>query len=116
MSLQNGMGYASSQIGRIERILETNGGDLSSEKAHEMNQKRAILKSFAEPRELSAEDSRQIYIHILLHFGLILATVLLFVLPSDSGDEDEDGEAVNAEPVIARVVEDENGKSKKKHH
>ena len=115
MSLQNGMGYASSQIGRIERMMESNGGDLTSDKVHEMNQKRAVLKSFAEPRELSSEDERQILIHILLHCGLLLATVLLFVLPSDVVEEEE-GEAVNEVPVIARVVEEENGKGKKKHH
>ena len=115
MSLQNGMGYASSQIKRLERMMESNGSDMSQEKVHEVSQKRAILKSFAEPRELSAEDNRQIFIHIMLHFGLIVATILLFVLPSDSGEVEEDGdEAVNAVPVIARVVE-ENGKGKKKN-
>ncbi|KAL7519624.1 hypothetical protein ACHAWX_004386 [Stephanocyclus meneghinianus] len=115
MSLRNGMGYASSQITRLERIMESNGNDLSQEKIHEISQKRAILKSFAEPRELTAEDQRQIFIHILLHFGLVLATILLFVLPSDSGGDDED-EAVNAVPVIARVVDDDDDGGKKKNH
>ena len=115
MSLQNGMGYASSQIHRIERLIESNSGDLTSEKIHEMNQKRAILKSFAEPRVLSSEDNRQILIHMLLHVGLVVATIMLFVLPSETPYEEE-GEAVNEVPVIARVVEEENGKGKKKHH
>eukprot|EP00804_Cyclotella_cryptica_P017961 CCRYP_008264-RA/>CCRYP_008264-RA protein AED:0.26 eAED:0.26 QI:0/-1/0/1/-1/1/1/0/399 len=115
MSLRNGMGYASSQIARLERMMESNGNELSQEKIHEICQKRAILKSFSEPRELTAEDQRQIFIHVLLHFGLVLATILLFVLPSDSGGDDED-EVINAVPVIARVVEDDDDKGKKKHH
>ncbi|KAL7476423.1 hypothetical protein ACHAW6_002288, partial [Cyclotella cf. meneghiniana] len=73
MSLRNGMGCASSQITRLERMMESNGNDLSQEKIHEISQKRAILKLFAEPRELTAEDQRQIFIHILLHLGLVLA-------------------------------------------
>ena len=111
MSLQNGMGYAFSQIGRIERMLEE-GGNLTPDKVHEMHQKRAVLKSFSEPRELTSEDNRQIFIHVFLHLGLIAATILLFVLPNDTEDE----EAVNEVPVIARVVEEENDKGKKKHH
>jgi len=113
-SLQNGMGYASSQIERIERMLKKQN-DLSEEKVHEMNQKRAVLKAFAEPRELTDDDNKQIAIHVLLHLGLIVATVLLFVLPSDSGKEEEGEEPVNEVPVIAKVVEDENGKGKKKN-
>lgn len=117
-SLESGMGYATDQIRRIERLLEKDGSGLTSEKIHEMNQKRAILKSFAEPRVLTVEDQRQIWIHVLLHVGLIAATVMLFVLPNDDGDEEEDGEVVNEVPVIARVVEEENGGKvgKKKHH
>ena len=80
------------------------------------NQKRAVLKAFVEPRELSNDDNRQIAIHVLLHLGLIVATVLLFVLPSDSGKEEEGGEQpANEVPVIAKFVEDENGKGKKKN-
>jgi hypothetical protein len=117
-SLEKGMGYATDQIARIERLLEKDGSGLTSEKIHEMNQKRAILKSFAEPRVLTVEDQRQIWIHVLLHVGLIVATVMLFVLPNDDGGEEEDGEVVNEVPVIARVVEEENGGKvgKKKHH
>jgi hypothetical protein len=114
--LSEGMGYPASQITRMERLLEKD--DLSSEKVHEMNQKRAILKSFTEPKVLSREEERQIWIHILLHVGLIVATIMLFILPNDGGYE-EDGEVVNEVPVIARVVEVENGGGKggkKKHH
>ena len=79
------------------------------------NQKRAVLKAFAEPRELTDDDNKQIAIHVLLHLGLIVATVLLFVLPSHSGKEEKGEGPVNEVPVIAKVVEDENGKGKKKN-
>lgn len=42
--------------------------------------------------------------------------MLLFVLPSDYGKEEEGGEQpANEVPVIAKFVEDENGKGKKKN-
>ncbi|KAL7474220.1 hypothetical protein ACHAWX_000021, partial [Stephanocyclus meneghinianus] len=115
ISLWNGMGYASSQITRLECIMESNGNDLSQEKIHKTSQKRAILKLIVEPRELTAEDQRQIFIHILLHFGLVLATILLFVLPSHLGGDDKD-KVVNTVLVIAQVVEDDDDKGKKKNH
>lgn len=123
MSLKNGVGYANSQIIRIDRVLSGDTGsnnNLTPDSIHQMNQKKAILKSFAEPRVLSWEDERQILIHIFLHVGLVVATILLAVLPSETTNEEgegEEGEAVNEVPVIARVVEEENGKGgKKKHH
>jgi len=41
-------------------------------------------------------------IHGVLHIGLILATLLLLILPSEEANDEE--EAVNAVPVEAKVV------------
>eukprot|EP01082_Thalassiosira_pseudonana_P000713 g1464.t1 g1464 contig10:2148186-2148998(-) len=113
LSLEKGMGYCGEQLKNMEKKIEANKNNVSPAKLHELQQKMAILRSFAEPRELNPEDERQIYIHVFLHIGLIVATLLLFILPSDMGGNDEE-EAINAIPVIAKVVEDDDVKKHSK--
>eukprot|EP00569_Conticribra_weissflogii_P008063 CAMPEP_0171333680 /NCGR_PEP_ID=MMETSP0878-20121228/4152_1 /TAXON_ID=67004 /ORGANISM="Thalassiosira weissflogii, Strain CCMP1336" /LENGTH=375 /DNA_ID=CAMNT_0011834645 /DNA_START=43 /DNA_END=1170 /DNA_ORIENTATION=- len=110
MSLEHGMDYAKDQTKRLEKKIESNQNNVSKSKLHELQQKMAILKSFSEPRELSDEDVRQIYTHSLLHVGLIVATILLFILPGDSeqsAEKVEEGEVINAIPVVAKIVDDD---------
>mmetsp|Transcript_11525 Transcript_11525/g.24332 ORF Transcript_11525/g.24332 Transcript_11525/m.24332 type:complete len:118 (-) Transcript_11525:239-592(-) len=93
-----------------KKKIESNQNNVSKSKLHELQQKMAILKSFSEPRELSDEDVRQIYTHSLLHVGLIVATILLFILPGDSeqsAEKVEEGEVINAIPVVAKIVDDD---------
>ncbi|EJK54778.1 hypothetical protein THAOC_25566 [Thalassiosira oceanica] len=104
MSFEHGVSYCEEQVGKLEKKLEKHQSNLSSDKKHEFQQKLAILKSFSDPKELSPEDVRQILIHGVLHIGLILATLLLLILPSEENDGDEEEEAVNAVPVEAKVV------------
>ncbi|KAL7466181.1 hypothetical protein ACHAXS_006472 [Conticribra weissflogii] len=115
MSLEHGVNYAKEQIKRLEKKVETNQNNVSKSKLHELQQKMAILKSFSEPRELSNEDISQIYTHSLLHIGLIVATLLLFVLPGDSdqsAEKVEEGEVINAIPVVAKIVDDDENNEK----
>ncbi|KAL7552597.1 hypothetical protein ACHAWF_015833 [Thalassiosira exigua] len=118
MSFENGMDYSVKQVEKLQKKLDSNQNNLSQDKIHEFQQKKAILISFSEPKELTAEDDKQIFIHIALHLGLIIATILIFIVPSDEPDEagEEDGEEViNAQPVVAKVVEEsEADKSSKK--
>mmetsp|Transcript_12953 Transcript_12953/g.23817 ORF Transcript_12953/g.23817 Transcript_12953/m.23817 type:complete len:365 (-) Transcript_12953:115-1209(-) len=116
MSFENGMDYSGKQVEKLQKRLESNKSNLSGEKNHEFQQKIAILKAFSEPKELTAEDDKQIFIHAILHLGLLLATLLLLFLPSgdDSEAEEKKGEEViNAEPVVAKAM-DGNDKSTKK--
>ena len=147
MSFEHGIDYAEKQIVKLQRRLENNKNSITADKSHEFQQKIAILKSFSEPKELTAEvrvfllyslmffilcvsihitnmliyscliqDDKQIFIHAMLHFGLLVATILLFIVPSDDGEEDDetnDGEKViNAEPIIARAVDESSKKTK----
>ena len=117
MSFENGVGYCKEQVKKLEQKLDASKDNLSQSKLHELQQKLAILKSFAEPRELTAEDNRQIFIHAMLHIGLLVATILLFVLPGDSSEDGGEGteeEAINAIPVIAKVVDEDDKRTKKK--
>ena len=102
MSFEHGVSYCEEQVGKLENKLEKHQSNLSSDKKHEFQQKLAILKSFSDPKELAPEDVRQILIHGVLHIGLILATLLLLILPSEEANDEE--EAVNAVPVEAKVV------------
>jgi len=116
MSFDHGIDYAEKQIAKLQKRLENNKNTITADKSHEFQQKIAILKSFSEPKELTAEDDKQIFIHAMLHFGLLVATILLFIVPSDDGEEDDetnDGEKViNAEPIIARAVDESSKKTK----
>lgn len=118
MSFDHGIDYAEKQVAKLQKRLENNKNAITADKSHEFQQKIAILKSFSEPKELTAEDDKQIFIHALLHFGLLVATILLFIVPSDDGEEEDetnDGEkVVNAEPIIARAVDDDKSSKKTK--
>jgi hypothetical protein len=109
MSLVHGMEYSEKQVKMLEKKLNSNRGKLSEEMSHEIRQKLAILKSFTAPKELSPNDERQIYFHAMLHIGLIVATILLFVTPrddSDGNDMDDGAEkAINDVPIIAKPVD-----------
>ena len=110
MSFENGIDYCEKQVQKLTKRLESNKNNISEDKSIEFQQKVAILKSFSEPKELTAEDDKQIFIHSALHIGLIIATLLLFIVPADEDEKKEDEEeVVNAEPVVAKSVdEDEN--------
>jgi hypothetical protein len=107
MSLEHGMKYSEKQLKRLEKKLTSNKAGLSEESSHEIRQKIAVLKAFSEPKELTTQDDRQILIHALLHIGLIVATLLLFVTPRDNSEaDDKDGEkAINDVPIIAKPVD-----------
>ena len=99
------MDYSEKQITKLEKKLK---GTLPDDKVHEINQKMAILRSFAEPGEVTPEDDRKILVSAALHLGLLVLTLLLFFLPA--GDEEvEEGEgeekAINEEPVISKPVD-----------
>eukprot|EP00584_Thalassiosira_punctigera_P018371 CAMPEP_0172551900 /NCGR_PEP_ID=MMETSP1067-20121228/42083_1 /TAXON_ID=265564 ORGANISM="Thalassiosira punctigera, Strain Tpunct2005C2" /NCGR_SAMPLE_ID=MMETSP1067 /ASSEMBLY_ACC=CAM_ASM_000444 /LENGTH=377 /DNA_ID=CAMNT_0013339759 /DNA_START=85 /DNA_END=1218 /DNA_ORIENTATION=- len=117
MSFEHGMDYCEMQVEKLQKKLDSKKSSLSSDKIHEFSQKIAILKSFAEPKELTAEDDKQIFIHAALHLGLLIATLLLFIVPSDeaeANEEEKDGqEVVNAEPVVAKTVDGDDKSSKK---
>ncbi len=119
MSFEHGVEYCEKQVKKLEKKMESNRSSISEDKVHEIQQKIAILKSFAAPKELTPDDDKQIFIHGMLHLGLILATILLFIVPADEseggGDSKKDQEEViNAEPVIAKPVEGDNDESSKK--
>lgn len=116
MSFEHGMDYTKKQVKKLEKRLDANKKDVSEDKLHEFQQKLAVLKAFAEPKELTAKDDKQIFIHAMLHLGLLLATFLLIVLPSDDSEaEGKKGEEViNAEPVVAEDVDGGDNSTKKK--
>merc|ERR1719464_44238 len=104
LSFTHGMEYSAKQIQKLEKKLKA---DVDEDKQNEISQKIAILRSFAEPAEVTPEDDRKILISAALHLGLLFLTLLLFFLPS--GDDEEAGEseekAVNDEPIISKPVE-----------
>jgi hypothetical protein len=108
MSLTHGMEYSEKQVKKLEKKLSSNRGALSEEMSHEIRQKIAILKSFSNPKEITPNDEKQIWFHAMLHIGLIVATVLLFITPrddSDSNDADGEEKAINDVPIIAKPVD-----------
>lgn len=107
MSFEHGMDYCELQVEKLHKKLEAKRSSMGEDKAHEFQQKISILRSFAEPKELTAEEDRQIFIHAALHLGLLVATVLLLVVPA------EEEEAINAEPVVAKPVNGEDESAKK---
>lgn len=116
MSLEHGVGYTEKQVKKLQKKLDSKKSDMSEDKQHEFQQKLAILKAFAEPKELTAEDDKQIFIHAALHLGLLIATILLFVFPGEEPEteEKEGEEIINAEPVVAKSVEGEKTTKKEK--
>jgi len=114
MSFENGMEYSEKQVKKLEKRLESNRKDVSEDKLHEFQQKLAVLKAFADPKELTSKDDRQIFIHFILHLGLILATILMCIVPADDSEEDEEEEVINAVPVIAKTVDVGKSSTKKK--
>jgi hypothetical protein len=114
MSFEHGMDYCGKQMKKLEKKLESSKHKMSEHKIQEFHQKIAILKAFAEPKELTADDHRQLFIHGILHFGLIIASLLFFFFPGGNEEPtDEGGEAINDVPVIAKVVESDNQSAKK---
>ncbi|KAL9181446.1 hypothetical protein ACHAXT_010251 [Thalassiosira profunda] len=120
MSLEHGTDYCQQQNEKLQKKLDKNKTNMSQDKVHEFQQKMAVLRAFAEPKELTDADDRQILIHAALHLGLLVATIMLFVVPAEEeaeeedgekkgeeGEEGEEGEAVNAEPVVAKEVKDD---------
>lgn len=107
MSLVHGMEYSEKQVKKLEKKLNSNRGKLSEEMSHEIRQKIAILKSFTDPKEITANDDKQIWFHAMLHIGLLVATILLFITPRDDSDGTDDGEekAINDIPIIAKPVD-----------
>lgn len=102
LSFANGMDYSEKQIKKLEKKLKT---IMDDDKKHEVNQKIAILKSFAEPTEVTPEDDRKIFISAALHLGLLFLTLLLFFIPSGEEEVEENKEeAINAEPIISKSV------------
>ena len=104
MSLEHGMDYNRLHVARMEQTIQS--GDLTSEENHQLQQKIAILKSFSQPKKLTVEDERKIFFHVALHIGLLVAALILIFLPGDSKYEED--EAVNAVPIIAKVVDEKN--------
>lgn len=113
MSFEHGMDYCGKQMKKLEKKLESTKNKISEEKSHEFNQKIAVLKAFAEPKELTADDNRQLFIHGMLHVALLIASILFIFVPY--GDEEPAEGAVNEVPVIAKVVESDNESSKKEN-
>ena len=114
MSFEHGIGYSQKQVEKLQKRMESNQNNISEDKLHEFQQKIAILKAFAEPKELTAEDDKQIFIHAALHLGLVVATLLLFILPGDDESDVGEEEVINAEPVIAKAIDDDTSKKNKK--
>ena len=102
MSLQYGIEYSSRNVMRMERSFQS--GNLTPSEYHELQQKIAILKSFSQPKTLTAEDDKKIYTHIALHIGLIVAALILIFLPAE-GKSEADEEPFDT-PVIAKVIDD----------
>jgi hypothetical protein len=115
MSFEHGVDYCGKQMKKLEKKLESTKGKISEDKVHEFQQKIAILKAFAEPKELTSDDHKQLFIHAILHLGLIIASILFIFVPN--GDEkpaEKEGEAINDVPVIAKVVESDDQSNEKK--
>ena len=55
MSFEHGVDYAEKQVTKLQKRLENNKNTITADKSHEFQQKIAILKSFSEPKELTAE-------------------------------------------------------------
>lgn len=55
MSFEHGIDYAEKQVAKLQKRLENNKNTITADKSHEFQQKIAILKSFSEPKELTAE-------------------------------------------------------------
>ena len=55
MSFDHGVDYAEKQVAKLQKRLENNKNAITADKSHEFQQKIAILKSFSEPKELTAE-------------------------------------------------------------
>lgn len=109
MSFEHGMDYCDKQVKKLEKKLEANKSKASGDKLHEMQQKIAILKAFSEPKELTPEEDRQIFFQAMIHLGLLIATIALFVIPAEE-------EAVNADdPITATPVDDDDDGPKKKN-
>merc|ERR1712029_647344 len=112
MSFEHGMDYCEKQVEKLEKKLGANKDKMSQDKIHEFQQKIAILRSFAEPKELTSDDDKQIFIHAALHVGLLFATLLLFIIPAeDSGEKDE--EEVIVEAKVVEGADDEPTKKTK---
>lgn len=117
MSFEHGIDYPRVQMEKLQKKLDK-AKSLSTDKNHEFQQKIAVLKAFAEPKELTSEDDKNIFIHAALHLGLIVATLLLIFMPGDGDAEEEtdvkDGEEViNAKPVEAKSVDEKSTKKTK---
>ena len=102
MSLQFGVEYPSRHVVRMENNLQS--GNLTPGEYHELQQKIAILKSFSQPKILTAEDNKKIYTHVALHIGLIVAALILIFLPAE--DKSEEDEKPFDTPVVAKVIDD----------
>merc|ERR1711966_45742 len=104
LSFAHGVDYSEKQITKLEKKLK---GTLPDDKVHEINQKMAILRSFAEPGEVTPEDDRKILVSAALHLGLLVLTLLLFFLPAGDEQVEDEGEekAINEEPVISKPVD-----------
>ncbi len=114
MSFEHGVDYCEKQVKKLEKKLESTKGKISDDKKHEFHQKIAILKAFAQPKELTSDDHRQLLIHTILHLGLIIASILFLIVPvGDEEPAEKEGEAVNDVPVIAKVVESDHQSNKK---
>eukprot|EP01083_Nonionella_stella_P131926 401079_1 len=107
MSLEHGMDYPDAQYQKLQKRLDAKKSSLSADKTHEFQQKMAILKAFAEPKELTWDEDKQILIHSVLHIGLLVATLLLFFLPSDEETKKDGEEVVNDEPVVAKTLKED---------
>ena len=114
MSFANGMDYCEKQTKKLQKKLDTNKSNLSQDKIHEFQQKIAVLKAFAEPKELTDDDDKQILKHAALHFGLLIATILLLVVPDSKEKEEEEEVANAAEPVVAKKVGDDKDDDEKR--
>lgn len=118
MSFEHGIDYCGKQMKKLEKKVEKNKNNISEEEAHSLHQKIAILRSFVEPKELTADDHKQLFMHAMLHLGLVVAT-LLFILVPNGGDDEEgiihhaDSGQFNDVPIIAKFVEDDVKSAKK---
>ena len=102
MSLQHGMEYSSRHVVRMEKNIQSD--NLTPGEYYELQQKIAILKSFSQPKILTAEDDKKIFTHVALHIGLIVAALILIFLPAE--DKSEEEEKPFDTPVVAKVIDD----------
>merc|ERR1712127_687019 len=111
MSFEHGADYCEKQVDKLQKKLESKKASLSQDKMHEFQQKISILKAFADPKELTAEDDKQIFMHGALHLGLLIATLLLFIVPADEEAKKEEGKVVNDEAVVAKALDEDEKKT-----